>query len=616
MSRDSAGDTGHNVSRRDVLRATGGAIAASGLAAGAAAGEDTDQVEVNVGFANERGRGAAERAADSVKREFNFDAMTIRASAEAVEGLENNPNIRYVEENGRMHAYDQETPYGIEITDADVAIDDGNTGDGVSIAILDTGIDAQHETLEENLGEGWATDEAACTTDCGGGPFGGGNDIDECLEEWDDDNDHGSHCAGTAAAADNGEGVLGVAPDATLHAVKVLECDGGGGFDGIAAGIEWSADQGHEVQSMSLGADSDSDVVSDAIEYAVERNTVLVAAAGNDGECTDCVGFPARHPEVIAVSATDEDDELADFSSTGPEVELAAPGVDTLSTVPRDDYAEFSGTSMACPHVSGAAATLIADGTTDREEVREQLKEAADDIGLDDNEQGAGRLNVAAAVDAESDDDDDDDDDEEEENVSVSTDGATDVGESSATLNGEVTELDGTDEADVGFEYGESGGDLSNSADAGTVSSTGAFDAAVDGLDSDTEYEFRAVAETGEDSDEGGVVSFTTDEEEDDDEDDEENTAPVIDSWDVSTRSSGPWFRATSTWEVSDDNGNLDTVTTELLDGGSVVDSETSSVSGSSASGEHEPRTRDDADEVRLVVTDTEGETTTDTQSL
>ena len=594
------------VSRRRILQVVGGAAATAGLAGHASA---NDRVEVNVGFTGPAGRAAALEAADEVKREFSFDAMTIRTSPEAAEGLANNPNVRYVEENGRMHALDQTTPYGIEITDADVAIDAGNTGDGVSIAILDTGIDAQHETLEENLGEGWATDDAACTTDCSGGPFGGGgNDIDECLEEWDDDNDHGSHCAGTAAAADNGEGVLGVAPDATLHAVKVLQCDGGGTFDDIAAGIEWSADQGHEVQSMSLGADSDSDVVSDALEYAADKGVVMVAAAGNDGPCSDCVGFPARHPEVIAVSATDEDDDLADFSSTGPEVELAAPGVDTLSTIPRDDYDEFSGTSMACPHVSGAAATVIADGTTDREDVREQLKDAADDIGLDDNEQGAGRLNVADAVDA---DEEDDDDDEEEESVSVETGEASGVGETSATLEGELTELEGADDAEVWFEYG-SEGDLEESTDPQTLSSTGEFDADVEDLDSDTEYEFRAVAEVEEDSDEGDVLTFTTDEQEDDDGDAESD--PEIDEFDVSRRSSGPWSRADVDWTVSDPDGALDTVITELLDGDDVLDREESSVSGSSASGEHELRTRDDPDSVRLTVTDEAGNDESETK--
>jgi len=607
MSDDDMPDT--DFSRRDVLKATGGTLAVGAMAGQAGA---SDRVEVNVGFSGPQGRNAAENAAESVNREFNFDAMTIEINESARENLENNPNIRYVEDNGTMEAHDQETPYGIEVTDADTAIDDGTTGDGVSVAILDTGIDAQHETLEANLGEGWATDDAACTTNCGGGPFGGGNDIEECLEEWDDDNDHGSHVAGTAAAADNGTGVVGVAPGATLHAVKVLACDGSGSFDGIAAGIEWSADQGHDVQNMSLGADSDSDVVSDAIEYAADKGVVMIGSAGNDGPCSDCVGFPARHPEVIAVSATDEDDELADFSSTGPEVELAAPGVDTLSTVPRDDYDEFSGTSMSAPHVAGAAASVIADGTTDREDVRAELKEVAEDIDLDDNEQGAGRLNVAAAVEAEEEDDDDDDEEEEaEESVSVVTDEATDVGESSATLNGEVAELEGADEADVGFEYGESGGDLSNAVDAGTAS--GAFDATVDDLDADTDYEFRAVAETDEASDEGDALAFTTDEEEDNEE--EESTAPVIDQFDLTDDSNPNWARVAVDWTVSDDDGNLAEVTTELNDG---VDSEQSAVSGDSAAGTHELRERDGHGEVEvtLTVTDADGNETSETDSI
>ena len=504
------------INRRTALKIAA-AGTASGLLFGGASADDRPQERI-VGTTGPSGSRAARGEAASVRKTLDFgdigQAVSGRFSDEAVARLEQRPDVRYVEDNGRMYAMDQVTPYGIEITDADVAIDDGHTGNGVSIAILDTGIDAQHETLEENLGEGWAADEAECTTDCGGGPFGGGNDIEECLEEWDDDNDHGSHCAGTAAAADNGVGVLGVAPDATLHAVKVLQCDGGGSFDDVAEGIEWSADQGHEVQSMSLGSDSDSEVVSDAIEFAAERNVVIVASAGNDGPCNDCVGFPARHHEVIAVSATDEDDDLADFSSTGPEVELAAPGVDVLSSIPRDDYDEFSGTSMSCPHVSGAAATVIADGTTDREDVRAQLKEGADDIGLDDNEQGAGRLNVADAVDAESGDDKDDEEDDD-----------------------------------------------------------------------------------------------------DDGEDDEETTAPVIDQFDLTDTSNPRWARVEVDWAVSDDDGNLEEVRSVLNDG---VDSETSNISGSSASGTHELRERDGHGEaeVTLTVTDTDGNEASDTETI
>ncbi|ELY61308.1 subtilisin-like serine protease [Natronococcus amylolyticus DSM 10524] len=495
--------------RRTVLRGVGAGIAGTALV-GQASATDVRDDEYVVGVEPDSGLEQAREAADEVRRELDFGsigrAVSGRFSENAVEVLENNPNVRYVEPNGLMWALEQETPYGIEQVDADLAIDEGETGDGVSVAVIDTGIDAQHETLEANLGEGYATEDAACTTDCGGGPFGGGNDIDDCLEEWDDDNDHGTHCAGTAGAADDGTGVLGVAPDATLHAVKVLQCDGGGTLDDIAAGIQWSADQGHDVQNMSLGSDTDSDVVRDAVQYADERGVVMVAAAGNDGPCTDCVGYPAAYDEVIAVSATDEDDDLADFSSTGPEVDIAAPGVDVLSTIPRDDYDEFSGTSMSSPHVAGAAATLIAAGT-DPADVRAELTAAADDVGLDDNEQGAGRLNVADALDIEGSDDDDDDEDD----------------------------------------------------------------------------------------------------------DDPADADPVIDTFAVERSSSGPWSNADVDWAVSHEDSALESVTTELLADSNVLESESSSVGGASAAGEHELRSRDDPDTVRLTAVDESGTAVTET---
>ena len=592
-----------NVSRRNVLKAAGGAAALIGV--GGLASADGN-VTVNVGFTNEQGRTAALDAAADVKREFDaIDVVAIDVAPEAVEGLANNPNVRYVEADGRMHA-EQTTPYGIELTKADETIDDGYTGDGVSIGIIDTGIDPNHETLAENLGEGWAATSAVCQDDCDSDLFCSANEIRTCYEEWDDDHDHGTHVAGTAAAADNGEGVLGVAPEATLHAVKVLDCCGGGDFSDIAAGIEWSAQQGHDVINMSLGGD-ESDAVNDALDYAAQQGVVLVGSAGNEGE-DDSVTPPGTHPEVITVSATDENDELADFSSRGEEVDIAAPGADVLSSVARDDYAEFSGTSMSAPHVAGAAAQVIASGVTDREEVRSALEDSADDIGLDDDEQGAGRLNLAAALDVDDDDDDDDDDDPE---LAVSTESPTDVGETSATLNGELTELEGYDDADVSFEWGETGDGLANTTDAETLSATGAFDEELSGLDADTDYEFRAVAETDDDSAVGDTLTFTTGDEEDPDED------PVIDQFDVNRRTSGPWSRADVNWEVSDPDGALDEVVSELLDAdGNVLDDESSNVSGSSASGEHNLRTRDgpDPDEVRLTVTDETGNSTSETK--
>ncbi|USZ67918.1 S8 family peptidase [Halorussus salilacus] len=390
----------NGVSRRNVLKLAGASVATA-AGSGLAAAKPDDTVEVNVGFKSDRGRGAALDKADETVREFNsIDALTLRLPKKAATALESNPNIRYVEENGTMHALAQDLPWGVDRVDAEVAHANGNTGEGTDIAIIDTGIDSDHPDLQANLGAGKAFVE------CGTGGFTGscsfqGND-NACNEPWDDDNDHGTHCAGTADGVDNSEGVVGVSTEATLHAVKVLDCGGGGSMSDIAAGIEYVADQGWDVASMSLGGDASS-TLKDAVEYAASEGVFLVAAAGNDGECTDCVGHPAAYDEVMAVSSTNDSDELSSFSSTGSEVEIAAPGSDVYSTIP-GGYDTFSGTSMACPHVAGAAGQLIADGN-DAATTRQQLKDTAEDIGLGDNESGAGLLDAAAALGYDSSDD-------------------------------------------------------------------------------------------------------------------------------------------------------------------------------------------------------------------
>ncbi|NHN47337.1 S8 family peptidase [Halostella sp. JP-L12] len=382
-------DGSTHVSRRNVLKKTSGALAVVG-AGGLASAEPEDLVEVNVGYGADSGRRAASDAAAAVVREFSFDAMTIRVPARAAEALRNRPDVRYVEVNGEWEALAQTTPWGIDRTDAEVAHANGETGAGADISIIDTGIDSDHPDLQANLGEGRAF------VSCRGGP-------NVCRYDWDDDNDHGTHCAGTADAVNNSEGVVGVSTEATLHAAKVLDKNGSGSWSDIAAGIEWTADQGYDVGSMSLGGSSGSQTVKDACQYAYNNGVLLVAAAGNDGPCSDCVGYPAAYEECIAVSATSEDDSLANFSSTGPEVELAAPGEDVYSTIP-GGYDTFSGTSMACPHVAGAGAQLMANGYTNVE-ARDRLKSTAEDVGLSSNEQGSGLLDVAAALGLDSSDD-------------------------------------------------------------------------------------------------------------------------------------------------------------------------------------------------------------------
>ncbi|WP_246999073.1 S8 family peptidase [Halosolutus gelatinilyticus] len=366
----------NQIRRRNVLRTIGGS-AALGLAGTVAASEEL--LEINVGFDDERGAEVARaEAAGGVKREFAFGAVTIDVPETAAKGLKKNPHVEYVEKNGEMRALD-DYPWGIERVEADVAHDSGYGGAGASVSVIDTGIDSSHSDLEGNVAGG------ACFSGCSEG----------CETCWDDDNGHGTHVAGTAGAALNGDGVVGVGPDVDLYGVKVLDGNGTGTYSDIAAGIEWTADQGIDVANLSLGGRY-SGVIHDACRYAAERGVLLVAAAGNGG-CATCISYPAAFEECIAVSATDRDDTLANFSASGPEIELVAPGVDVLSTYPDDDYQRLSGTSMAAPHVAGAGAQLMATGLS-RADARQRLRDTADDIGLPAEQQGYGLVNVRRAL--------------------------------------------------------------------------------------------------------------------------------------------------------------------------------------------------------------------------
>ncbi|WP_423744924.1 S8 family peptidase [Haladaptatus sp. SPP-AMP-3] len=373
----------NGVSRRNILKVTGGSLAAAG-ATGLASAAPTDEVEVNVGFKSARGRAMTRSSADEIVREFDsIEAMTIRVPKRAATALEKNPNIRYVEENGTMQALGQTLPWGVDRVDAEVAHSNGDTGAGADVAIIDTGIDSDHPDLQANIGTGKSF------VKCRGGKK-------TCRNNWDDDNEHGTHCAGIADAVNNGQGVVGVSTQATLHAVKVLSSRGSGSYSDIAAGIEYVADRGWDVGSMSLGGSSGSATLRDACQYAVNNGVFLVAAAGNSGPCTDCVGYPAAYPEVMAVGSTNDSDGLSYFSSTGPEVEIAAPGSSIYSTVP-GGYDTLSGTSMACPHVAGAAGQLMANGASNTQ-ARDTLKRTAEDLGLSANETGSGLLDVASAL--------------------------------------------------------------------------------------------------------------------------------------------------------------------------------------------------------------------------
>jgi subtilisin len=387
------------------------------VAAGGTAAASPPEARI-VGTASRRAERAAKNRADRVDTVLHFEhlgkAVVGRFSDEAAENLSRRDDVRYVEHNGTMRKFAETLPWGVGRVDADAVHSDGGTGGGATVAVLDTDIDDDHPGLAANVvgGKAFETGWGAESRGCRYGAKGyNGND---CNHTWSDDDNHGSHVAGTVDAVDNTEGVIGVATGADLLAGKVLIGCGSGTYSAIASGVKWATDQGADVINMSLDGSSGSSTLRDACRYAYDNNVVTVAAAGNDGPCTDRVGYPTAYDTVLAVSATTPSDTLAGYSSTGPEVEITAPGgandgddsTSVLSTIPSesedtdgDGYAYFVGTSMLSPHVAGAAALVKAETSlTDNQQIIDRLKSSAKDIGLASHESGAGLLDAEAAV--------------------------------------------------------------------------------------------------------------------------------------------------------------------------------------------------------------------------
>lgn len=207
----------------------------------------------------------------------------------------------------------------------------------VTIAILDTGVDLTHPDLSSKLVPGY--------------------DILNNDNDPSDDHGHGTHVAGIAAAVtDNHTGVAGASWGAQIMPVKVLNSSGSGTYANLAAGIVWAADHGAQIINLSLGGSFRSPILEDAVNYAYSQGVVQVAAAGNSG--IGSVLYPGSYAHVVAVGATDANNDRAGFSNYGPELELVAPGVSIYSTSIGSVYGNRSGTSMAAPLVSGLAAIL------------------------------------------------------------------------------------------------------------------------------------------------------------------------------------------------------------------------------------------------------------------
>ncbi|MEK9145562.1 MAG: S8 family peptidase, partial [Elusimicrobiota bacterium] len=282
-----------------------------------------------------------------LKKLWLIDALAILAPNQKASKLDSvlaaTPDVKRVEEDfyqnwlqqeGEPEPAGQKLPWGVERVNAKGAWA-VTRGAGVKVAVVDTGVDFDHPDLK----------------------LAGGFNVITHDKNYKDDNGHGSHVAGTIAAQDNGEGVVGVAPEVSLYGVKVLDANGSGTFADVVEGIQWTVENKMDVANFSLGASQGTQALEDAVNAAAKGGVAVVAAAGNSG---GSVGYPAAYSSVIAISASSNKDKLAYFSSRGPEVDFIAPGVNVDSTYMGGGYSSLSGTSMACPHAAGLAALAAA----------------------------------------------------------------------------------------------------------------------------------------------------------------------------------------------------------------------------------------------------------------
>ncbi len=330
------------------------------------------------------------------------NTVTVQAANDAVQTCQADPNIDYVEPNYYLYAVEtipEGEPFALKqgsprvpndprfgeqwnmrnSNDADI---DGpeawatQTGSNdVLVAIIDTGIDYNHEDLQEqmwrNPGESGDGKENNGVDDDNNGykdDYRGWNFVFNNNDPYDN-NQHGTHCAGmVGAVGNNGKGIAGVNWRVKMMAIKFLDQNGSGTTEDAAEAIIYSTKMGAKVLSNSWGGGENSRTLQDAIQYASDRGVLFIAAAGNESSNTDRVAnYPSTYqvPNVVAVASSDRNDALSSFSNYGRyTVDLAAPGSSILSAQPLNRYQLLSGTSMATPHVAGVAALIWAQYPT------------------------------------------------------------------------------------------------------------------------------------------------------------------------------------------------------------------------------------------------------------
>ena len=327
-------------------------------------------------------------------------AISGRLPVKAIEALKNNPQVEVVESDIQVQAlgYEPENElgnsWGVKHISAGAAHAAGHTGDGVKVAVLDSGVNFNHFDLSDNF-------------DFSANELGYDFVSDDFFPE--DVYGHGTHVAGTLAAASNGFGIVGVAPDVQMIDLRVLDENGFGTASRIIEALQWiqnynaaHPDSPIRITNNSYGTGSNSSQLGAAFDALASSGVLHIGAAGNEGSAAgngNNVGYPARYDSVVAVAAVDRNNLRASFSSTGSDVEIAAPGVSVLSTwkdgvnllgpqpfsfagYAGEYFIEANGTSMAAPHVAGVAALLMAaDPSYTAEAVRNKMNGTALDLG-------------------------------------------------------------------------------------------------------------------------------------------------------------------------------------------------------------------------------------------
>ncbi|MNS32190.1 Thermophilic serine proteinase precursor [compost metagenome] len=318
--------------------------------------------------------------------------MKVTGDAKAtIAKLQQNGNVLYAEPNYMAYASDFKIEkvvndprlaeqWAINKISAPAAWDVNMGSKKTLLAIVDTGVDYNHPDLAGRVDKGY--------------------DFINNDEDAMDDQGHGTHCAGIAAAGTNdGVGIAGLAPGVSILAVKVLSASGGGSYESVASGITYAADRGAHVISMSLGGGASSQAIQDAVNYAISKGSLVVAAMGNNGR--ESKSYPAACDGVMAIGATDVNDAKASFSQYGSWISVGAPGHNILSTIPGNKYAVYSGTSMATPYAAGLASLVKSQfPSMTAAQIKAKIEKSATDVGETgfDKMFGHGRINAAAAV--------------------------------------------------------------------------------------------------------------------------------------------------------------------------------------------------------------------------